>query len=359
MTKVSSSFLKATIVVTARDRFSVAIRSLTSLAETSAQPYDLIYIDAGSPRKIAAELESICARHGFRYVRFDTYLSACQSRNIGHRLAATPYVVFVENDVMFTPGWLQNLVRCADETGADVVQPLICEGVPLHTEIHSAGGSFTDDLEAFLKAPKGTRRIGADHLPGQGHKIGDWPLARAQTQITEMHGLLVRKDAFARFGDFDEHMPCSKDHIDFSMTVCSKGGRIFIEPSSVITFCVPGRHYPVTADDLGIYLLRWSHAWQINSLTHFQAKWQLEDDPYFNRYRPVPLWRIREGVAKQLARQLPLVGRSWKVQQTVSAVLMPVLRMIGDALAWRYAAAAKPRNHDSDLPAATRMVQAA
>ena len=57
-------------------------------------------------------------------------------------MAETEYVVFVDNDVLYTEGWLDRLVACADETGAEVVAPLTCQGLPAHTEIHHAGGDY-------------------------------------------------------------------------------------------------------------------------------------------------------------------------------------------------------------------------
>ncbi|MCA8899803.1 MAG: glycosyltransferase, partial [Hyphomonas sp.] len=275
---------RATIVMTARDRFSLAPRALETIVEHTPRPYELIYVDGGSPREIAGEIEAICGRNGFRYVREDHFLSPCQSRNIGHRLTTTPYVVYVENDVMVSPGWLDKLVECADATGAEVVQPLICQGAPLHTEIHQAGGDFTDDLDAFFNGPEEKRRLCDNHLMHQGKRVDEVNLRRSEMQVTEVHSFLVRKDAFARLGDFDENMPCSKDHVDFSITVHSKGGRIMLEPESVVTFCVPSRHFPIEAVDRAYFLLRWSPQWQRQSLSHFQKKWGLENDPYFDRY---------------------------------------------------------------------------
>ena len=324
---------RATIVMTARDRFSLAPRALETIVEHTPRPYELIYVDGGSPREIAGEIEAICGRNGFRYVREDHFLSPCQSRNIGHRLTTTPYVVYVENDVMVSPGWLDKLVECADATGAEVVQPLICQGAPLHTEIHQAGGDFTDDLDAFFNGPEEKRRLCDNHLMHQGKRVDEVNLRRSEMQVTEVHSFLVRKDAFARLGDFDENMPCSKDHVDFSVNVWSKGGRIMLEPTSVVTFCVPSRVHPVEPMDRAFFLLRWSPKWQRQSLSHFQKKWKLENDPYFDRYLKLTGWRYREGVAKPLIRKIPFVGHSYKVQQAGSLLLMPLLKFIGARLA--------------------------
>ncbi|KCZ85197.1 glycosyltransferase family 2 protein [Hyphomonas adhaerens] len=332
MTEATTTKAKATIVMTARDRFSMAVRALNEIAKVTAKPYDLIYVDGGSPKSVADDIRATCETHGFRYLRYDHYLAPCQARNIGHSLSATPYVVYCENDVLVTEGWLANLVACAEETGAEVVQPLICQGTPLHTEIHQAGGNFTDDMDAFFNGTEDQRRLSDSHLWHQGEQVGDVELVRTETQVTEVHCFLVRRDSFEWLGEFDENMPCSKDHVDFSVNVWSKGGRIMLEPSSIVTFCVPSRVHPVEPVDRAFFLLRWSPKWQRQSLNHFQKKWKLENDPYFDRYLKLTGWRYREGVAKPLIRKIPFIGHSYKVQQAGSFLLMPLLKFIGARL---------------------------
>jgi GT2 family glycosyltransferase len=43
------------------------------------------------------------------------------------------YVVFIDNDVLVTPGWLGSLVRRTEETGAWLVGALYCFGEPTFT----------------------------------------------------------------------------------------------------------------------------------------------------------------------------------------------------------------------------------
>lgn len=339
MSEALQSKSKVTVVVTPRDRFSLAVRTLNELVANTATLYELIYIDAGSPNNVAEQLREICKRNGFRYLRFDHFMSPCQSRNTGQRLATTPYVTFIDNDVMVSENWLEGIVRCADETGADVVQPLICQGTPLHTEIHQAGGVFTDDPEAFFNGPKEMRRLTDDHLWHQEGIVGEVELARSQIQVAELHCFLVRKDAFERYGEFDEEMPCLKDYLDFSISIVSKGGRIMMEPSSIVTFCMPCRDFPVRPADRTFFLLRWSPAWQRQSLNRFQTKWGLENDPYFDQYRILSNWRFREGIAKPLTRKMPFIGHSYKVQQMGSALMMPFLVAISAHLARQHAKA--------------------
>ena len=133
MTNIKKNQADVTVVVTARDRFSLAVRSLENLVAVTQHPYKLIYIDAGSPASVAKSLKQICESNGFEYVRFNHFLSPCQSRNRGHHMSKTKYVAYIENDVMASEGWLKALIKCGEETGAEVIQPLICQGMPLQS----------------------------------------------------------------------------------------------------------------------------------------------------------------------------------------------------------------------------------
>jgi GT2 family glycosyltransferase len=337
MTNLKNNQADVTVVVTARDRFSLAVRSLENLVAVTRHPYKLIYIDAGSPPSVAKNLKQICEKNAFEYVRFDHFLSPCQSRNRGHHMSNTKYVAYIENDVMASEGWLEALIKCGEETGAEVVQPLICQGLPLHTEIHQAGGNFTEDMDAFFNGPSQSRRLTDKHLNHQGKRVDEVELERTETQVCEVHCILVKRDTFERFGDFDENMPCSKDHIDFSITIWANGGRIMMEPSSVVTFCHPDRHNPVEVMDRPIFILRWSPNWQRKSLNHFRKKWGLESDPYFEKYQKLTKWRYHDGVVRPMIRKLPMIGHSYKVQAIASKAMLPIISAVGTHLGNRQA----------------------
>src|SRR5207249_8335576 len=54
----------------------------------------------------------------------ERHLVPNEARNIGLRRVRTRYVVFIDNDAVPAPGWLERMVECAEETGAWVVGPL-------------------------------------------------------------------------------------------------------------------------------------------------------------------------------------------------------------------------------------------
>ncbi len=261
-----------TVVIVPRERFSETERSLESILERTKFPHELVYVDGGAPAGIRRYLAHRAASRGFRLIRHDRYLTPTQARNIGWRAATTPYVVFVDNDVVVTPGWLDALVRCAEETGAWMVTPAICIGSPPADEVHMAGG------RAYIHLQNGRRILSEKHgYAGQSLADARPKMQRERTELVEFHTVLVRRNLFDRLGPLDEGLMSTREHVDLSLAVQGAGGTIYFEPESVVTYVPPP---PFAWSDYGYYLLRWSEAWNLASLKHFRGKWDLgQDDP--------------------------------------------------------------------------------
>ena len=138
----------ATIAVVPRERFSYAIRALDNVIAHTPAPSDLLYIDGGSPPYVRRYVQAEAEKHGFDIVRSEHFLSPNQARNLAVRHVTTKYVVFIDNDAVVTPGWLDALVSCAEETGADVVGPLIFMG---KVEIDVIGHEEAQDHDVRLE----------------------------------------------------------------------------------------------------------------------------------------------------------------------------------------------------------------
>jgi GT2 family glycosyltransferase len=129
-----------TIVVVPRERFSFAARSLDSVLEHTPASVKLVYVDGGSPPTVRRFVERRASDRSFTLIRKNYFLSPNRARNPGLRDVTTKYVVFLDNDVLVSPHWLDALVECAEQTGAWVVGPTYCEEEPAGEIIHMAGG---------------------------------------------------------------------------------------------------------------------------------------------------------------------------------------------------------------------------
>ena len=315
-----------TIVVVPRERFSYTRESLESLYQDTSYPFKLVYVDGGSPRHIKNYLKAQAREKQFKLIRTEHYLSPNRARNLGLQEVKSKYVVFYDNDVVVTPGWLNKLVQCAEEKDAAVVGPLTCIGKPEHQVIHNAGGvihfaSPVEDETTKRRLIKGTYLAGKPvaHVRDQLHQV--------QCEYVEFHCVLVRTEVFAKIGPLDEKLLSTREHLDFCLSVAQAGGTIYCERESVITtdtlgigkdkeaikavagfVQIPGFEW----SDIPYFMLRWSNAWNLASLNQFCAKWNLEEDLYIKkRYKHLGTQRYG-GLLKPLVDRFPFKEhRNW------------------------------------------------
>lgn len=291
---------RLTVIVVARERFSAAGQSLDSLLRSTAGPFDVIYVDSGSPRALRLRLRRAAAQNRLRLVEGDPDLGSNQARNLGLMEAQTPYVVFLDNDVVVGPRTLESLVRCADETEATMVGPLYLQGDPGEGRIHMAGG------ESRIVVEDGKRRLyEADRLGGRRLSELDAPLERETTELLEFHCLLARRDIFDTIGILDEGYLSVRDQDDLCLTVRAAGGILYLEPSSWASYLPPP---PILPSDRRYYKQRWSRPWIERSLRHFHQKWDLDmmpDDPHYEwLWSRADLWRRQLGRPRDLLHGL-------------------------------------------------------
>jgi glycosyltransferase involved in cell wall biosynthesis len=298
-----------TIVVSPRERYGLTQASLESLFAETPEPFALVVVTCAAPAALCGWLDAEAERRGFRHVRHPLQLAPNHARNLGAAHARTDYIVFADNDVLYAPGWLGALLRCAQETGADVVAPLTCQGDPLHQIVHHAGGEFAPDAQAFFAAPAGARSV-VEVAAHQFKTVSELELTRAPTQLCEFHCTLVRRDTLEALGGFDPGMTATKEHLDFCMSVLQRGGSVVFEPASVVTYLFPNRDYPIEPADWPFFLVRWSPRRQAASLRRFAEKWGLQPEGYLEERAQKLQWRHFEGVAKPLLRRLSLWQRT-------------------------------------------------
>ncbi len=272
---------KVTIVVSPRERFSFSRESLESIYEHTTVPFQLIYIDGNSPNPIKKYLQEKSQEKGFTLIRTDYYLAPNQARNLAIPHVDTEYLLFVDNDVLVSRGWLKSLLECAEQTQATVVCPLTCIGKNIGEKIHLAGGEARIE-EKTTKKGKTKRKVHEVHY-FVNRKVADVKeeLHRKKCEFAEFHCMLVHTKIFEQIGLLDQGFLSTREHIDFCMTVNHAGGSIYCEPTSVVTY-VPDLKWEIP--ELSFFMLRWSNAWEIASLEHFAEKWNLPTkDKYFEK----------------------------------------------------------------------------
>jgi GT2 family glycosyltransferase len=321
-----------TIAVVPRERFSFARESLEALLRHTDLPFHLIYVDGGSPPRVRRYLERRARATGFDLLRSDGYLTPNRARNLARARIDTKYVVFMDNDVVASPGWLPSLRRCAEETNASVVSPLICEGLPLHSTIHFAGGDTHVDV---VEQQGHVERHLVESIYRQGQRLADvrHELHRTRTNLAEFHCVMIRASVLDSVGPFDEALLSVRENVDFCLVVAENGGTLYLEPASVVTYA---GYLPLRLSDIPYYLLRWNNGWTLDTLHHLRDKWRLTEDEYFQRQYTEQFleWRRREFlIHASLLRWVP----SWKLRNALDLGLSPLLSWAADVTAASHA----------------------
>jgi GT2 family glycosyltransferase len=267
------SYPEVTLIVVPNQCFNYTQQSLESIYKYTDIPFKLIYIDGYSPKKVKHYLEVQSQEKGFRLIRTDNYVSPNQARNIGLQHIDTEYVVFINNDVLVTSDWLNNLMRCAQKTSASAVSPVCLQGISENLTIYSAGGSLEfqykdGNLDLFKKSSFTKNSFDqVQHL-----------LTCEPTQMIDFSCVLVHTSILNQIKGLDNNLINFGQDIDFSLSVFAVGGTIYLEPESII------KYLPVTElkfSDMPYYLLIWNYVWKRKSINYFQEKWGLAKDAKF------------------------------------------------------------------------------
>jgi GT2 family glycosyltransferase len=309
------SMAQVTLIVTQRERFSYTQASLESIYQNTHVLFDLFYVDGNSPSHIQQYVEAQAKEKGFTLVRKETYLAPNQARNLVLNQVKTPYVVFIDNDVLVTSGWLERLIECAQETGALLVSPLYLEGKPEDQVIHMAGGF------AHFREKQGKKTFFEKHRWCK-RKVGQVQeqLKREPTELVEFHCTLIKMSVFEQLGILDEQFMSTAEHIDLCLQIRDLAGKeaIYFEPNSVISYVAPP---PFEATDLPYFRLRWSEEWNRISLEHFRQKWQLtKDDPFIRGHYKWLAYHRQLAAEKSLHKTLSIRYDSWLNRTVLSQV---------------------------------------
>ncbi|MGD9763460.1 MAG: glycosyltransferase family 2 protein [Candidatus Binatia bacterium] len=256
-----------TVVVAARERFGSALESLRSVFDHTGLPFRLIYVDGGSPARLHNRLQRLSRERGFTLIRRNHWLTGNEARNLALEQVDTRYTVFLENDVLVTPGWLEALVGCAEATGAAIVGPLQLLGPVERGFVHVAGG------DCHIVTENGRRRF------EDRRHFADTSLAEVRDQLKRMpceqieyHCMLVRTEAVRSVG-LDPELRNSMEYHDLCMQLRARAQSVYFEPAALVTY-LPGDR--LDWYERAFFLWRWDERIIERSLQHFARKWNLD-----------------------------------------------------------------------------------
>lgn len=331
-----------TIAVVGREAFSPTPATLERVLRHTPDPRRVVVVDGDSPRPIRRRLDELARAHDITLLRSDAVLAANEARNLATAHVSTEFVVFLDNDTEVGPGWLEGLERCARESGAAVVVPVVLSGPTASEEVHFAGGS------CHVVDEPGARRLVSENTLMHRPPETVATLSRRPSELLELHCTLVRTDVLARLGGFDERFVAGREEADLSLAVATAGEAAVLEPRVVVAYVTPKalRRY-----DHVYFRARWSGRWARRSFGAFNAKWSLDatteiDERFLlgHRNRRIGVWPGTAGPGGWRA------AAAWKLRRALDLVVTPAAARLEDRRRARAAPARVVRRASWDVP---------
>ncbi|GAB4233504.1 MAG: hypothetical protein OHK0028_09330 [Deltaproteobacteria bacterium] len=244
----------ASIVIPLFNKVEYTRKCVESLSRTvdSAGPVEIVLVDNGSTDGTREFLDSLGG--DVVIVRNAENLGFAVACNQGARVSRGRNIVFLNNDTVPQPGWLEALFAASKEEGAD-----ICGARLVYPDgrIQHAGVAFNAEgvgYHIFNGLPK-------DHPA---------VTKRRCFQAVTAACMLVRRELLDELGGFDEGYRNGFEDVDFCLRAGGKGHRILYVPECVVV------HHEETSEG------RKAH--DRENLERFLARWKgkvLPDDERF------------------------------------------------------------------------------
>ena len=254
------------IPVFGRAKFTkFCLRAIDRSVSAEKVPFEIIVVDNGSTDETPDLLSAISSsRTDVRVVRFRENLGFARACNEGARLARGHYLIFLNNDTLPTPGWLEKMAGLARrDAGIGIVG---CKLLYPSGRIQHVGIAFDQD-----KNPRHIYRgFSADIPPAT--------VCRDYQAVTGAC-LLIERELYSLVGGMDEIFKNSYEDVDLCLKVRSRGYRVVVCTDSIV-YHFEGMSEGRCASDF-------------RNLALFKARWDKQidcDDVHWNA-----LDKIQEG----------------------------------------------------------------
>jgi GT2 family glycosyltransferase len=255
---------------------------LFSVLDTcSGKSFEVIVVDNGSNNELYETAYRLLKDNpSIRWIRTGSNLFLGAAKNIGARAAMGKYIVFLDNDTITTPDWLEETINCLKkDCSAGAVQSLL---LTPKKEIQHCGGVINSLGSGF-----------SVHTLGRSVSTSS-PM---QVFFAAGAGTAIRRNLLSQIGFFDAHLTFSDD-IELSWRLNLSGRKVYLCPKSVVIH----RGGITTASSRRLILYRqrcYSYELLHNSVKNNSARLVAQNVPkIFWLLTLMTLQRVRQGTPK-------------------------------------------------------------
>lgn len=227
--------MAVTIIIPAHNLWPFTRACLQSLADCArGAAFRVVVADNGSTDETVGACEPLGRQlfpGRFEHLRLGANLGFARGCNAGAQNVETEFLLFLNNDITATPGWLETLLAAMNESERiHAASPLLL--YPGSNRVQHAGVAYDPNLKA----------VHCFHqFPGSHPALG----AIRGLQALSAAALLVRRHAFEAVGGFWHEYVNGAEDLDLSCVLRRSGGRLVLAWQSVLhhaTSMTPGRH---------------------------------------------------------------------------------------------------------------------
>lgn len=256
-----------TILVSFRERWGLTLETVKSINRFTSLPHNVVVIDIGMPNELRQQLLEV---KNLEIKSVDSTFP-----NIARGIVASeinsPYVLFIDNDVVVTEGWLEKLLDCAITNQAGIVAPLYMIGSNEHSDkIHMAGGSIFASYE-----PEGVSLTESHQYMNQSYVMNKTNLKAGSCDFAEFHCMLVKKEVLQLPDFFHPEISIVHEHIHASLVSRRHGFDTWFEPEAKVFYLA---FTPFLVSDLKMFRWRWNLNDARRTLNAFANHWGIARD---------------------------------------------------------------------------------
>ena len=208
MTFEANNNIKVSIIIPTHNSEKTIGECLDSLMQIELQNFEIIILDDSTDRteKIIRQYEKV------KLIKCDKPAGA--KRNYGAAISKGDILVFIDDDVIVTKGWLPNLINDLDGQIVEV-----------------GGPNLTPPNDPFLAKCAGY--VLASPLGSGGIRYGNAWREKAFVNHNPTCNIAVLKSVYQKIGGFREDFWPSED-VEFDSRLIKKGYKILYEPNAIV-----------------------------------------------------------------------------------------------------------------------------
>lgn len=241
--------VQVSIVIPVFNKVELTRQCIEALYRNTAPepPFEVIVVDNASTDGTREHLEQACQKYErLRTIRNERNYGFARACNQGARAAKAEFLVFLNNDTVPHPGWLEamlDLTKSDERVGIVGSKLLYPDGSIQHVGVviaenrlplHLLRGRRPEEFARYLTEPR-------------------------DYQVVTAACMLIRSQLFSALGGFDEVFLNGFEDVDLCLRARDKGYRVVFAPNSVLTHFESMSEGRSTHDlrNLKIFLQRW------------------------------------------------------------------------------------------------------